>query len=48
MNCIKPINWEYCLPVQDWLVPGIQEAWEIKTNPDLIYKSERDYLKTIK
>ena len=44
MNCIKPVNWEYCLPVHEWLFPAIHEAWIIKTNPDSIYQNERDIL----
>ena len=48
INCLHPVNWEYCLPVQDWLFPAIHEAWVIKTDPDFLYKHERDILNSIK
>tara|TARA_B100000902_G_scaffold393410_1_gene447592 strand:+ start:1836 stop:2039 length:204 start_codon:yes stop_codon:yes gene_type:complete len=44
MNCIQPVNWEHCLPVQDWLFPGIQEGIEIYLNPSSLYKNEREHL----
>jgi len=47
MNCIQPVNWQYCLPVQDWLIPGIQEGIEIYLNPSSIYQSEREVLRDI-
>jgi hypothetical protein len=48
MNCAQPINWEYCLPVHEWLFPAIQEAWVIKTNPDSIYQAEREIINSLK
>jgi len=47
MNCIQPVNWQYCLPVHEWLVPGIQEGLEIYLNPSSIYQSERENLRDI-
>ena len=47
MNCIQPVNWEYCLPVHEWLFPAIHEAWVIKTNPESIYQNEREILNSI-
>jgi hypothetical protein len=47
MNCVHPANWEYCLPVQDWLIPGIMEGVEIYLNPSSIYESEREVLRDI-
>ena len=23
IGCLQPVNWRYCLPVQDWLFPAI-------------------------
>ena len=23
--CLQPVNWQYCLPMQDWLFPAIGE-----------------------
>lgn len=25
VTCLQPVNWRYCLPVQDWLFPAIRE-----------------------
>ncbi len=48
MSCIQPINWEYCLPVDTWLLPALEEAWVIKTDPNFLYRNEREYLDRIK
>ncbi|OUW75435.1 MAG: hypothetical protein CBD74_14555 [Saprospirales bacterium TMED214] len=48
LNCAQPVNWEYCLPVHQWLFPAIQEAWVIKMNPQTIYQNERDILNSLK
>lgn len=49
MNCIQPINWEYCLPVHEWLLPelsqGIQIYFDKKMN--FLYENERKYLDNI-
>ena len=47
MNCIQPVNWEYCKNLNEWLIPGIREGVEILLNPSTIYQSERDYLDNI-
>jgi hypothetical protein len=47
INCIKPVNWEYCLPVHEWLLPDIQQGIEIYLNPSSLYQEEREYLKNI-
>jgi len=28
MNCAKPANWEYCLPIHVWLLPEIVNHYE--------------------
>ena len=48
LNCAQPVNWEYCLPVHTWLFPALEEAWSIKTDPDFLYRTEREYLDRIK
>jgi len=47
MNCIQPVNWEYCLPVHEWLLPELGQGIQIYFDRDhnFLYKSERDYLK---
>lgn len=47
MNCIQPVNWEYCLPVHEWLLPDIIDGVELLLNPDSIYEDEREYLESI-
>ena len=47
MNCIQPVNWEYCLPVHEWLLPDIIDGVELLLNPDSIYEDEREQLESI-
>jgi len=47
MNCIQPVNWEYCYRVDQWLIPGVREGIEIYFNPSSIYQAERDFLNSI-
>lgn len=46
MNCIQPVNWEYCYRVDEWLIPEIQYGIQIylDKNHELLYKSEKDYI----
>lgn len=39
VNCAQPVNWEACLPVQDWLFPAIGDLIQLKTEG--IYASEK-------
>lgn len=45
MNCIQPVNWQYCLPVQDWLFPAIGDY--ILFRKEQPYASERRILQTL-
>ena len=45
MNCIQPVNWQYCLPVQDWLFPAIGDY--ILFRREQPYASERRILQTL-
>mgnify|MGYP003141610495 CR=1 FL=1 len=47
MNCIQPVNWEYCLPIHEWLLPDLYQGIQIYLDKDhnLLYKSEKDFLK---
>ena len=47
INCIQPVNWQYCLPIHEWLIPDLIQGVQIYLDKehDLLYKSERDYLK---
>ena len=50
MNCIQPVNWEYCLPVHEWFIPdaimGIQ--YYLDKDADFLYSSEREFLNKLK
>ena len=30
MNCVQPVNWQACLPVQDWLLPAIGDYMRLE------------------
>jgi len=45
MNCIQPVNWQYCLPVQDWLFPAIGDY--ILFRREQPYGSERRILQSL-
>ena len=50
VNCIQPANWQYCAPVHEWLLPDLIQGVQVyfDKDHDMLYKSERDYLKSIK
>jgi len=50
MNCVQPVNWKYCLPVHEWLLPEISRGVNIIFDHQMnfLYKSERDYLEKIR
>ncbi len=39
VSCMHPLNWEACLPVQDWLLPAIGDYIRFKTEEP--YASEK-------
>ena len=45
MNCVQPVNWQACLPVQDWLFPAIGDYIRFKTEEP--YASEKRILRSI-
>ena len=50
LNCVQPQNWKYCYRIDQWLIPEVIEGVTIyldKSHSHL-YRSEREYLKTIK
>lgn len=49
INCVQPINWEYCLPVHEWLIPELSQGIEIFFDDNMIflYESERNYLDNV-
>lgn len=50
MNCIQPVNWQYCLPVHEWLVPEVMIGIEYFLDKDMnfLYSNERELLDRLK
>ena len=46
MNCIQPVNWQYCYRVDQWLIPDLVHAWQIKTGEYVPYQNEKEYLES--
>ena len=44
LNCVQPVNWKYCYRVDQWLIPDLIHAWELKTGKYVPYQEEKDYL----
>jgi hypothetical protein len=42
-----PANWEYCSRIDEWLIPDLISAWELKTGKVVPYQTEKDYLNGI-
>ena len=49
MNCIEPVNWQYCYRIDEWLLPDLRQGIEIylDRNLDFLYKEERKYLDSV-
>ena len=43
VQCAKPVNWDQCSKVNDWLVPWARDAMDMHKNG--AYHSERKILK---
>ena len=39
-----PDNWKYCYRVDQWLIPELIHAWELKTGKYIPYQEEKEYL----
>ena len=50
MNCIQPVNWQYCLPIHEWLVPEVMIGIEYFLDKDMnfLYSNERELLDRLK
>ena len=50
MNCIQPVNWQYCLPVHEWFVPDVMMGIEYILDKDMnfLYSDEREQLDRLK
>ena len=48
MNCIQPVNWQYCYRIDQWLIPEVVYGWKIKTGEIQSYQLEKEYLDSIK
>ena len=50
VNCIQPANWQYCMPVHEWLLPEVMVGIQYYLDKDMsfLYNTEREYLKNLK
>ena len=50
MNCVQPVNWQYCLPVHEWLLPELVIGIEYFLDKDMnfLYNDEREFLDGLK
>ena len=50
MNCVQPVNWQYCLPVHEWLLPELVIGIEYFLDKDMnfLYNDERELLDGLK
>jgi hypothetical protein len=39
-----PVNWESCSRIDEWLIPELIHAWELKTKKIVPYQTEKEYL----
>jgi hypothetical protein len=44
VSCAHPANWQQCIRVDQWLIPDLVYAWELKTGQRHIYENEKQYL----
>ena len=42
-----PANWDHCSRIDEWLIPDIIHAWELKTKKIVPYQTEKEYLRGI-
>ena len=47
VNCVQPVNWQYCYCVDQWLIPDIVEGYQIWSGQKKIYQNEKDYLNSL-
>jgi hypothetical protein len=47
VNCVQPVNWQYCYRVDEWLIPDIVEGYQIWSGQKKIYQNEKDYLNSL-
>jgi len=43
LGCIDARNWDYCFPVDRWLVPYFEDLWRYYNEPP--YSAEKEALK---
>ena len=47
LNCLQPVNWKYCYRIDQWLIPDLIDAWELKTGKVHPYQNEKEYLRSV-
>ncbi len=50
MNCIQPVNWQYCAPVHEWFLPEVMIGIEYFLDKEMnfLYSDEREFLNKLK
>ena len=44
VNCIQPVNWQYCYRVDQWLLPEIAYGYKIWSGEIQPYQTEQEYI----
>ena len=47
INCMNPTNWKSCSDINAWLIPGIQDGYNIITKP-CFYCDEQNAIQEIR
>ena len=47
LNCVQPVNWNSCSQVDQWLIPGLREGWDLYTGKVTPYEEERNIIQGI-
>lgn len=47
VNCIQPVNWQYCYRVDQWLIPEVVQGYKIWSGQETPYQNEKDYLNSL-
>jgi hypothetical protein len=46
VNCVQPVNWQYCYRVDQWLIPEMIQGYKLWSGQTKPYQNEKEYLIT--
>ena len=46
VNCVQPVNWQYCYRVDQWLIPEMIQGYKLWSGQTTPYQNEKEYLIT--